>query len=147
METSAGWIDRKSGSHWRARQARPNMVASGLWGRYHEAAGRRGTRQYQALRDPSRTRSRYNDAAFTEENFRATPLWYAIAFGKNLELARFLLKRGSDTIACLPLLTTTMLLPSAFLRRTAPISILKRKGPLRSFLPCSGAASKPPRNF
>jgi ankyrin repeat protein len=42
-----------------------------------------------------------NDAAFTEENFRATPLWYAIAFGKNIELARFLLKRGSDANYCM----------------------------------------------
>ena len=42
-----------------------------------------------------------NDAAFTEENFCATPLWYAIAFGKNLELARFLLKRGSDPNYCM----------------------------------------------
>lgn len=42
-----------------------------------------------------------NDAAFTEENFRATPLWYAIAFGKNLELARFLLKRGADPNSCM----------------------------------------------
>src|SRR5690242_4206045 len=32
-----------------------------------------------------------NDAAFTEENFKATPLWYAVAFGKNIVLARFLL--------------------------------------------------------
>ena len=37
-----------------------------------------------------------NDAAFTEENFRATPLWYAIAFGKNIPLAKFLLGRGAD---------------------------------------------------
>jgi uncharacterized protein len=42
-----------------------------------------------------------NDAAFTEENFRATPLWYAIAFGKNIELARFLLKCGSDPNYCM----------------------------------------------
>jgi ankyrin repeat protein len=42
-----------------------------------------------------------NDAAFTEENFRATPLWYAIAFGKNLELAKFLLKRGADPNYCM----------------------------------------------
>jgi ankyrin repeat protein len=42
-----------------------------------------------------------NDAAFTEGRFRATPLWYAIAFGKNLDLARYLLKRGSDPNHCL----------------------------------------------
>jgi ankyrin repeat protein len=43
----------------------------------------------------------FNDAAFTEENFRATPLWYAIAFGKNIELARFLLKRDSEPNHCM----------------------------------------------
>ena len=40
-----------------------------------------------------------NDAAFTEgENgaWRATPLWYAIAHGRNLALAAFLLERGCD---------------------------------------------------
>ena len=42
-----------------------------------------------------------NDAAFTEGSFRATPLWYAVAFGKNLALARFLLRRGSDPNHCL----------------------------------------------
>ena len=42
-----------------------------------------------------------NDAAFTEENFRATPLWFAIAFGKNIELVRCLLNRGSDPNYCM----------------------------------------------
>src|SRR4030095_16244155 len=42
-----------------------------------------------------------NDAAFTEENFRATPLWYAIAFGKNIEPASLLLKCGSDPNYCM----------------------------------------------
>jgi ankyrin repeat protein len=40
-----------------------------------------------------------NDAAFTEgENgaWRATPLWYAVAHGRNLALAAFLLERGCD---------------------------------------------------
>ena len=31
-----------------------------------------------------------------EEDFRATPLWYAVARGENLPLVRFLLKRGAD---------------------------------------------------
>jgi ankyrin repeat protein len=31
-----------------------------------------------------------------EEDFRATPVWYAIARGENLPLVRFLLKRGAD---------------------------------------------------
>jgi hypothetical protein len=30
-----------------------NMVAPGLWRRYHKGAGRRGPRQYQTSRDPS----------------------------------------------------------------------------------------------
>jgi len=42
-----------------------------------------------------------NDAAFTEENFKATPLWYAIAFGKNIPLAKFLLSHGSDPNYCM----------------------------------------------
>jgi uncharacterized protein len=38
-----------------------------------------------------------NDAAFTEGDwFHATPLWYAVSRGENLELAKFLLKRGSN---------------------------------------------------
>jgi ankyrin repeat protein len=31
-----------------------------------------------------------------EGDFRATPLWYALARGRNLPLVRFLLKRGAD---------------------------------------------------
>ena len=31
-----------------------------------------------------------------EEDFRATPLWYAVSRGENLPLVRFLLKRGAD---------------------------------------------------
>jgi len=31
-----------------------------------------------------------------EEDFRATPLWYAVARGENLPLVLFLLKRGAD---------------------------------------------------
>jgi ankyrin repeat protein len=38
-----------------------------------------------------------NEAAFTEGDwFRATPLWYSISRGENLELAKFLLKNGSN---------------------------------------------------
>ena len=40
-------------------------------------------------------------AAFAEENFEATPLWYAIAFGENLAQAGYLLERGSDPNHCL----------------------------------------------
>jgi hypothetical protein len=37
-----------------------------------------------------------NGPAFIEDRWKATPLWHAIAFGRNLPLARFLLSRGSD---------------------------------------------------
>jgi ankyrin repeat protein len=42
-----------------------------------------------------------SDPAFTEGNWKATPLWYAVAFGQNLALAEYLLKRGSDPNHCL----------------------------------------------
>ncbi len=37
-----------------------------------------------------------SDAAFTEEAWRATPLWYAVGRGHNLALAEHLLKLGCD---------------------------------------------------
>src|SRR2546425_8506140 len=37
-----------------------------------------------------------NREAFTEGEWKATPLWYAVGRGKNLELANYLLKRGAD---------------------------------------------------
>jgi ankyrin repeat protein len=42
-----------------------------------------------------------NDESFTEGSWKATPLWYAISHGKNLELAKYLLKRGADPEHCL----------------------------------------------
>jgi uncharacterized protein len=42
-----------------------------------------------------------NQEAFTEGDWKATPLWYAIGRGKNLELAKYLLKRGADPEYCL----------------------------------------------
>jgi uncharacterized protein len=42
-----------------------------------------------------------NGPAFIEGNWKATPLWHAIAFGQNVPLARFLLSRGSDPNHCL----------------------------------------------
>jgi len=42
-----------------------------------------------------------NEPAFVEGPFKATPLWYAISRGRNLPLARFLLKRGSTPEYCL----------------------------------------------
>ncbi|HWD26096.1 MAG TPA: hypothetical protein VG387_02945 [Rhizomicrobium sp.] len=34
--------------------------------------------------------------AFTEGGWKATPVWYAVGWGRNLALAEFLLKRGAD---------------------------------------------------
>jgi ankyrin repeat protein len=42
-----------------------------------------------------------NHAAFTEGDWKATPLWYAIARGENLALAEYLLKQGSTPNYCL----------------------------------------------
>ncbi|HVM99114.1 MAG TPA: ankyrin repeat domain-containing protein [Caulobacteraceae bacterium] len=42
-----------------------------------------------------------DDAAFTEGQWRATPLWYAIGCGRNLALAEHLLKEGCDPEHCL----------------------------------------------
>ena len=39
--------------------------------------------------------------AFSEGSWKATPLWYAIARGENLVLARSLLERGADPEHCL----------------------------------------------
>lgn len=42
-----------------------------------------------------------NEGAFTEGKWKATPLWYSVAFGQNLALSKYLLKRGSDPNHCL----------------------------------------------
>ena len=42
-----------------------------------------------------------DDAAFREGDWKATPLWHAVARGRNLRLARHLLKRGADPDHCL----------------------------------------------
>ena len=42
-----------------------------------------------------------NAAAFTEGTWRATPLWYAISRGGNIDLARYLLTSGSTPEHCL----------------------------------------------
>ena len=42
-----------------------------------------------------------NQAAFTEAEWKATPLWYVIARGRNLVLAEHLLKLGSNPNYCL----------------------------------------------
>jgi hypothetical protein len=38
----------------------------------------------------------HSDAAFTEDEWRATPVWYAVARGRNVALARSLLEMGAD---------------------------------------------------
>jgi hypothetical protein len=42
-----------------------------------------------------------NDPAFREGEWQATPLWFTIAWGKNLALAEHLLKRGANPNFCL----------------------------------------------
>ena len=42
-----------------------------------------------------------NAAAFTEGTWRATPLWYAVSRGGNVDLARYLLASGSTPEHCL----------------------------------------------
>jgi ankyrin repeat protein len=42
-----------------------------------------------------------NQEAFSEGEWKATPLWYSIAFGENFALSEYLLKRGSDPNHCL----------------------------------------------
>lgn len=42
-----------------------------------------------------------DDAAFTEGEWQATPLWHAISRGRNLALAEHLLKRGANANFCL----------------------------------------------
>ena len=40
-----------------------------------------------------------NREAFTEGEWKATPMWYAVGRGKNLELAKYLIKRGAESRA------------------------------------------------
>ena len=42
-----------------------------------------------------------NAPAFTEGSWHATPLWYAVARGRNIELASYLLEYGSTPEHCL----------------------------------------------
>jgi uncharacterized protein len=42
-----------------------------------------------------------NQEAFTEGDWKATPLWFAVARGENLMLAEFLLKSGANPNYCL----------------------------------------------
>jgi uncharacterized protein len=42
-----------------------------------------------------------NQEAFSEHSWKATPLWYAVSRGQNLQLATHLLQRGCDANHCL----------------------------------------------
>lgn len=42
-----------------------------------------------------------DDEAFSEGDWKATPLWYAVSRGRNQALARFLLERGASPEHCL----------------------------------------------
>src|SRR6185295_7819283 len=44
---------------------------------------------------------RLETPAFTEGEWRATPLWFAISWGRNLPLAAHLLRLGSTPLYCL----------------------------------------------
>lgn len=61
-----------------------------------------------------------DDAAFTEGDWRATPLWCAISRGRNLPLARFLLEQGADPEHCL--------WAAAFARDVSAIDLLVSHG-------------------
>jgi uncharacterized protein len=58
--------------------------------------------------------------AFREGKWKATPLWFAIARGRNLPLAEYLLKRGSNPNYCL--------WAAGFNRDIAAIRLLVRHG-------------------
>jgi hypothetical protein len=61
-----------------------------------------------------------NVPAFVEGAFQATPLWYAISRGRNLALARFLLKHGSTP--------ENSLWAAAFADNVEAIDLLVRSG-------------------
>lgn len=61
-----------------------------------------------------------NREAFIEGEWKATPLWYAIGRGKNLELAKYLLKRGAGPQHCMG--------AAAFNNSAAAVKLLVRAG-------------------
>jgi uncharacterized protein len=61
-----------------------------------------------------------NQEAFTEGDWKATPLWFSIARGENLGLVEFLLRRGSNPNYCL--------WAAAFVENIEAIRLLVRNG-------------------
>jgi ankyrin repeat protein len=61
-----------------------------------------------------------NQEAFTEGNWKATPLWYAIARAQNLKLAAYLLRKGSSPNYCI--------WAASFHNNIAAIRLLVRNG-------------------
>lgn len=60
------------------------------------------------------------DHAFTEGRWRATPVWYSVAFGRNLRMAEHLMKRGASP--------QHSLYAAAYNRDTDAIRLLVRYG-------------------
>jgi uncharacterized protein len=63
-----------------------------------EGAGDAGVPLAEALLDRGLG---IDDPAFTEDDWHATPLWYAVGRGRNLPLVRFMLGRGASPQHCL----------------------------------------------
>lgn len=85
-----------------------------------------------------------NREAFTEGDWKATPLWCAIGRGENLELAKYLLKRGADPeLASGPQRSTIVRLPSSCSFRLG-LLWTRRVETLRLCSRSSGATSKRP---
>lgn len=107
LELTKGWRWRElraaladgAPAHARDRRNRSWLhLCSAVDARRGDRKARDGVKTAQLLIDAGLD---IHDAAFTEENFQATPLWYAVAFGHNLPLAKHLLARGARPDHCL----------------------------------------------